>query len=89
MENKSNKSNESKTSNISINVLIAQAKQEYINTFNILNEKYNLPASIWSMILNEVLIQVNEIGKQDLARDLEALRQEQEDKLEEKVEDDK
>lgn len=84
-----NKSNESKTSNISINVLIAQAKQEYINTFNILNEKYNLPASIWSMILNEVLIQVNEIGKQDLARDLEALRQEQEDELEEKVENDK
>lgn len=84
-----NKSNESKTSNISINVLIAQAKQEYINTFNILNEKYNLPASIWSMILNEVLIQVNEIGKQDLARDLEALRKEQEDKSEVKVEDDK
>lgn len=84
-----NKSNESKTSNISINVLIAQAKQEYINTFNILNEKYNLPASIWSMILNEVLIQVNEIGKQDLARDLEALRKEQEDKSEEKVENDK
>lgn len=84
-----NKSNESKTSNISINVLIAQAKQEYINTFNILNEKYNLPASIWSMILNEVLIQVNEIGKQDLARDLEALRKEQEDKSEVKAEDDK
>lgn len=67
---------ESNVSNISINVLIAQAKQEYANVVNQLIEKYGLPASIWSMILADILNQVNEVGKQELARDLEVMEKE-------------
>lgn len=67
---------ESNASNVSINVLIAQAKQEYTNIINQLIEKYGLPASIWSMILADILNQVNEVGKQELARDLEAMKKE-------------
>ena len=57
--------------NNSVNIRIANAKQEYINCFNSLSEKYDLPASIWYLILKDVLNEINEIQNKDLTRDLQ------------------
>lgn len=81
--------NKSKESNVSINIIIAQAKQEYINMFNQLTDKYQIPASIWEMILSDVLNQVKDVSKQDLAYDLEMLKKSQEKEDETKDEGNK
>lgn len=46
---------------MSMDLKIEMAKDEYVNAINEINNKYNLPLTITSLILNNILIEVERV----------------------------
>lgn len=58
---------------MSIDLKIEKAKQEYVNTINEINKKYDLPFTIVEMILSGILNEVHNIKITQIEKEREEL----------------
>ena len=58
---------------MSIDLKIEKAKQEYVNTINEINNKYDLPFTIVEMILSGILNEVHNIKITQIEKEREEL----------------
>ena len=58
---------------MSIDLKIEKAKQEYVNTINEINKKYDLPFTIVEMLLSGILNEVHNIKITQIEKEQEEL----------------
>ncbi len=58
---------------MSIDLKIEKAKQEYVNTINEINKKYDLPFTIVEMLLSGILNEVHNIKITQIEKEREEL----------------
>lgn len=69
---------------MSIDLKIELAKQEYINTINEINKKYDMPITISEFLLKGILDEVTSIKNNNLIQEQKKLENEQKEKEENK-----
>lgn len=65
---------------MSIDLKIELAKQEYVNTINEINKKYDLPFTIVEMLLSGILNEVHNIKTTQIEKEQEELAKKDGDK---------
>lgn len=65
---------------MSIDLKIEKAKQEYVNTINEINKKYDLPFTIVEMLLSGILNEVHNIKIIQIEKEREELEKKDGDK---------
>lgn len=65
---------------MSIDLKIEKAKQEYVNTINEINKKYDLPFTIVEMLLSGILNEVHNIKINQIQKEQEELEKKDGDK---------
>lgn len=65
---------------MSIDLKIELAKQEYVNTINEINKKYDLPFTIVEMLLSGILNEVHNIKITQIEKEREELEKKDGDK---------
>lgn len=65
---------------MSIDLKIEKAKQEYVNTINEINKKYDLPFTIVEMLLSGILNEVHNIKINKIQKEQEELAKKDGDK---------
>ncbi len=65
---------------MSIDLKIEKAKQEYVNTINEINKKYDLPFTIVEMLLSGILNEVHNIKITQIEKEQEELAKKDGDK---------
>lgn len=65
---------------MSIDLKIEKAKQEYVNTINEINKKYDLPFTIVEMLLSGILNEVHNIKITQIEKEQEELEKKDGDK---------
>ena len=65
---------------MSIDLKIELAKQEYVNTINEINKKYDLPFTIVEMLLSGILNEVHNIKINQIEKEQEELAKKDGDK---------
>lgn len=65
---------------MSIDLKIEKAKQEYVNTINEINKKYDLPFTIVEMLLSGILNEVHNIKINQIEKEQEELAKKDGDK---------
>lgn len=65
---------------MSIDLKIELAKQEYVNTINEINKKYDLPFTIVEMLLSGILNEVHNIKTTQIKKEQEELAKKDGDK---------
>ena len=65
---------------MSIDLKIEKAKQEYVNTINEINKKYDLPFTIVEMLLSGILNEVHNIKTTQIEKEQEELEKKDGDK---------
>ncbi len=65
---------------MSIDLKIEKAKQEYVNTINEINKKYDLPFTIVEMLLSGILNEVHNIKITQIEKEREELEKKDGDK---------
>lgn len=65
---------------MSIDLKIELAKQEYVNTINEINKKYDLPFTIVEMLLSGILNEVHNIKITQIEKEQEELEKKDGDK---------
>ena len=65
---------------MSIDLKIEKAKQEYVNTINEINKKYDLPFTIVEMLLSGILNEVHNIKTTQIEKEQEELAKKDGDK---------
>jgi len=68
-----------------IDVAIELSKNEIINSINEVSKKYNLPSCLLNQILQAIANEVNNLAQQELSKNLEDYKREENMKLYEKV----
>ena len=58
---------------MSIDLKVEKAKQEYVNTINEINKKYDLPFTIVEMLLSGILNEVHKIKITQIEKEREEL----------------
>lgn len=65
---------------MSIDLKIEKAKQEYVNTINEINKKYDLPLTIVEMLLSGILNEVHNMKINQIEKEQEELAKKDGDK---------
>lgn len=65
---------------MSIDLKVEKAKQEYVNTINEINKKYDLPFTIVEMLLSGILNEVHNIKITQIEKEREELEKKDGDK---------
>lgn len=65
---------------MSIDLKVEKAKQEYVNTINEINKKYDLPFTIVEMLLSGILNEVHNIKITQIEKEQEELEKKDGDK---------
>mgnify|MGYP000917244265 FL=1 len=65
---------------MSIDLKVEKAKQEYVNTINEINKKYDLPFTIVEMLLSGILNEVHNIKITQIEKEREELAKKDGDK---------
>ena len=65
---------------MSIDLKIEKAKQEYVNTINEINKKYDLPFTIVEMLLSGILNEVHNMKINQIEKEQEELAKKDGDK---------
>lgn len=65
---------------MSIDLKVEKAKQEYVNTINEINKKYDLPFTIVEMLLSGILNEVHNIKITQIEKEQEELAKKDGDK---------
>lgn len=65
---------------MSIDLKIELAKQEYVNSINEINNKYDLPLSIIEMILNGICVEVHNMKLAQIQKEQQELSKTEEEK---------
>lgn len=65
---------------MSIDLKVEKAKQEYVNTINEINKKYDLPFTIVEMLLSGILNEVHNIKITQIEKEQEELEKKESDK---------
>lgn len=72
-----------------INVAMELAKNEIVENINQVSSKYNLPSCLLNVILQAIALEVNNIAKKDLEKNMQEYMLEKDRETKEKEESDK
>jgi hypothetical protein len=60
-----------------IDVAMELSKNEIVNNINEVSKRYNLPSCLLNNIIQSIVIEVNNIAQQDLAKNMEEYKREE------------